>query len=70
MDSDAENLSGDSRLEFEEAKARIQLLLELNHSTPPRLMRLNASGHAGRKDGARTYSSCVVELNGLDERLV
>ncbi len=65
MDKECEGYSGDSRHEFEEAKRRVQLLLELNRSKTPGAMRLDASG--SKWEG---YSFCTVELTQLGGRLV
>ncbi len=70
LDSESARLSGDSKTEFDAAKPNLQGLLAMNVSNYPRILRLDASGHASTSQGVVTESTCNVSLVGLNAQLV
>lgn len=71
LDAEAEKLDGDSRAEFEAAKPHLQGLLAMNvNPQGPCTLQLEASGHAYKKDGQVTYSTCLVAIANLGAQLV
>jgi hypothetical protein len=70
LDAESERLSGDSKEEFDAAKPHLQALVALNLGDVPPAIRIEASGHASRKDGKVIYGTCRANVENLGARLV
>lgn len=70
LEKESERLTGESKVEFDAAKAHLQALLKENFSPLNSLVRLTASGHGYKKEGLDVYRQCYVTLEPLTGTLV
>jgi hypothetical protein len=61
----SEQLTGQSKEEFDAAKPAIETLLDQNIENG--VVQLDANGHASLADGAKTYGTCSVSLKTLGQ---
>lgn len=62
LDEHTGKLTGQSLMEFSEAKPHLQALIRQNVG-PEMLVEVAASGHADFQDGARIYGTCQVNIS-------
>jgi len=63
-------LTGQSKVEFDEAKPAIETILSQNVGQGPALLSFEGNGHANFTDGVRTYGTCSIKVTPLSSRLV
>lgn len=69
LQKNSEQLTGQSKTEFDEARPHIEALLDqnVNGAYPAFAMKLEANGHGSFEGGKKTYGSCQVTLLSMGQ---
>jgi hypothetical protein len=68
---EVENSTGPSKAEFKAARPHLHALIGMNmNPSNPMILKVDASGYASITNGAVAYSTCIVNIQALDTKLV